>query len=182
LVPSNIAGFQLRFVLIGSLILRGISRFSIFFFLLLRNRTGLFVKVIFTPLDEKPGLSHHCRNKMVLGCDPFFQFAGREHVGLTSRPICSDAPSSNPTTFLNPASPITIRLYGQSIQIAPINGFGSGLIEEVPGFCAERGMTPGVTVSASNFCFFRRGFSLDRRGWKAAPTGEMPTYLEEFEI
>ena len=117
LVSSDVAGFQLRFVLIGSLILRGISRFSIFFFLLLRNRTGLFVKVIFTPLDEKPGLSHHCRNKMVLGCDPFFQFAGREHVGLTSRPICSDAPSSNPTTFLNPASPITIRLYGQSIQI-----------------------------------------------------------------
>jgi hypothetical protein len=52
----------------------------------------------------------------------------------------------------------TIRLYGQSIQIVPINGFGSGLIEEVPGFCAERGMTPGVAVSASNFCFFGRGF------------------------
>jgi hypothetical protein len=76
----------------------------------------------------------------------------------------------------------TIRLYGQSIQIVPINGFGSHSIEEVPGFCAERGMTPGVTVSASNFCFLGEAFSLDRRGWKAAPTGEMPTYLEEFEI
>jgi hypothetical protein len=72
-------------------------------------------------------------------------------------------------------------MYGQSIQIVPINGFGSGLIEEVPGFCAERGMTPGVAVSASNFFLGGEAFSLDRRGWKAAPTGKMPNDLEAID-
>jgi len=39
-------------------------------------------------------------------------------------------------------------------------------------------MTPGVTVSASEFVFLGEAFSLDHRGWKAAPTGDMATCLE----
>jgi hypothetical protein len=40
-------------------------------------------------------------------------------------------------------------------------------------------MTPGGMLSASMSCFFvGEAFSLDRRGWKAAPTGDKPTDLE----
>jgi hypothetical protein len=40
-------------------------------------------------------------------------------------------------------------------------------------------MTPGVTLSACQFCsLVGEAFSRDHRGLKAAPTGGMPTRLE----
>jgi hypothetical protein len=41
-----------------------------------------------------------------------------------------------------------------------------------------RAMTLGVRLSASTFVFVGEAFSLDRRGWKAAPTGDIPTDLK----
>jgi len=42
----------------------------------------------------------------------------------------------------------------------------------------ERGVTLGVTVSAGT-SFVGEAFSLDRRGWKAAPTGDLPADLKD---
>jgi hypothetical protein len=43
----------------------------------------------------------------------------------------------------------------------------------------KQAMARGATFSARTFLLVGEAFSLDHRGWKAAPTEKDPTYLEE---
>jgi hypothetical protein len=48
----------------------------------------------------------------------------------------------------------------------------------LPGYSSKEVMALGVPLSSRKFFFVGEAFSLDRRGWKAAPTKKISTSLE----